>query len=539
VTAPDVRKRTPSAFDAPSARSGPATSATAPDARRTAHDSSDAPSARSGPATSATAPDARRTAHDTSDAPSARSGPATSATAPLVTPELVAHYDRPGPRYTSYPTAIEFNASFTADEYVRRLAAADAADAPLSVYTHIPFCVERCNFCACHVIASPLGTRVTEPYLAHLFKEIELVAVALPRRRTVAQYQWGGGTPTYLSVAEIHALLDQFERFFTFAPGAEIAIEVDPRVTTAEQLRALRSRGFNRLSLGVQDLNPETQEAIGRVQPVPVTAATVEEAQHLGFRGINIDLIYGLPHQTLATFRATLDSVIALSPDRLAIYSFAFLPWLKGNQKRLVEDVLPVGDAKIALLLLAREKLLAAGYRAIGMDHFAKPDDELAIALDQGRLRRNFMGYSVQDAPDMIGFGVSAIGQVSGAYAQNHKKLSDYYANLDAGRLPIERGYAMSADDRLRAEVIQSLMCTFAVDRPAIERRHGIAFGEYFGAELKELSALAAEGMAEIGADRIRVTPLGELFVRNLAMCFDTYLPAAQQSAKPRFSRTV
>ena len=458
---------------------------------------------------------------------------------PTVTPELVAHYDRPGPRYTSYPTAIEFNASFTADAYRAQLARADASTAPLSVYTHIPFCAERCNFCACHVIASPLGTRVTEPYLAHLLREIELVAEALPRRRTVAQYHWGGGTPTYLSVAEIHALLDQFERFFSFAPGAEIAIEVDPRVTTAEQLQALRSRGFNRLSLGVQDLNAETQEAIGRIQPEAVTAATIEEAQRLGFRGINIDLIYGLPHQTLESFSATLDSVIRLSPDRLAIYSFAFLPWLKGNQKRLGEEVLPAGDAKIALLLMAREKLLAAGYRAIGMDHFAKPDDELSVALDQGRLKRNFMGYSVQDAPDMIGLGVSAIGLVSGAYAQNHKKLSDYYAAIDADRLPIERGYALSADDRLRADVIHSLMCTFAVDVAVLERRYGVSFHRYFGAELRELSALAAEGMAEIAPERIRVTPLGELFVRNLAMCFDKYLPAAQLSAKPRFSRTV
>ena len=460
--------------------------------------------------------------------------------APQVTPELVAHYDRPGPRYTSYPTAIEFNAAFTADEYRRRLADADArALTPLSVYTHIPFCAERCNFCACHVIASPLGTRVTEPYLAHLFREIELLAEALPHRRTVAQYQWGGGTPTYLSVPEIHALLDQFERFFTFAPGAEIAIEVDPRVTTAAQLQALRARGFNRLSLGVQDINAETQESIGRIQPVKVTAATVEEARRLGFGGINFDLIYGLPHQTLATFDATLDSVIALAPDRLAIYSFAFLPWLKGNQKRLGEEVLLAGEAKIALLLLAREKLLAAGYRAIGMDHFAKPDDELAVALDQGRLKRNFMGYSVQDAPDMIGLGVSAIGQVSGAYAQNHKKLSDYYADIDAGRLPVERGYALSADDRLRADVIHSLMCSFAVDKTAMERRYGVAFDRYFAPELRDLTTLATEGMAEITPDRIHVTPLGQLFVRNLAMCFDKYLPAAQQSAKPRFSRTV
>ncbi len=470
----------------------------------------------------------------------AGNGPPRVTVAPRVTPEQVAHYDRPGPRYTSYPTAVEFNDGFTAGAYAERLALADArGDEPLSVYTHIPFCAERCLFCACHVIASPLGTKVTEPYLAHLFREIELVAAALPHRRKVAQYHWGGGTPTYLSVAEIHALLDHFERFFTFEPGAEIAIEVDPRVTTAEQLRALRERGFNRLSLGVQDLDAEVQAAIGRVQPVPVTTATVEEARRLGFRGINIDLIYGLPHQTLASFAATLDSVIALEPDRLAIYSFAFVPWLKGHQKKLEADILPGRDTKIGLILQARERLLAAGYRAIGMDHFAKPDDELSAALDSGRLRRNFMGYMVQDAPDMIGLGVSAIGLVQGAYVQNHKKLSSYYAELEAGRLPVERGYAMSADDRLRADVIQALMCGFAVDRTDIERRHRVDFATYFAPELERVGELAAEGLAEVGPGGIRVTPLGELFVRNLAMCFDRYLAATQQSSRPRFSRTI
>ena len=463
-----------------------------------------------------------------------------TAVAPRVTPEQVAHYDRPGPRYTSYPTAVEFNASFAPADYAGRLAAAaERRDAPLSVYTHLPFCAERCLFCACHVIASPLGSRVTEPYLAHLFREIELVAAALPGRRRVSQYHWGGGTPTYLSVAEIHALLDQFERYFSFEAGAEIAIEVDPRVTTAEQLAALRSRGFNRISLGVQDLDPVVQEAIGRVQPRAVTAATVDEARHLGFRGINIDLIYGLPHQTLASFRALVDSVVELAPDRLAIYSFAYVPWLKGNQKKLDTDVLPDRDTKIALILEARERLIAAGYRAIGMDHFARPDDELSSALDAGRLQRNFMGYTVHEAADQIGLGVSAIGLVQNAYAQNHKKLSDYYADVDAGRFPVERGYALSADDRLRADVIQSLMCGFAVDWTAIERRHGVDFADYFAAELPQVEALAAEGLAEVDAAGIRVTPLGQLFVRNLAMCFDRYLPATQRSPTPRFSRTI
>jgi oxygen-independent coproporphyrinogen III oxidase len=409
------------------------------------------------------------------------------------------------------------------------------------VYTHIPFCAERCGFCACHVIASPLGERVTEPYLAHLFREIELVAEALPERRRVVQYHWGGGTPTYLSVAEIHALLDQFERFFSFLPGAELAIEVDPRVTTPAQLQALRARGFNRLSLGVQDLDHQVQEAIGRVQPLEQTAAIIDEARRLGYRGVNIDLIYGLPYQSVASFAATLEEIVALRPDRLAIYSFAYLPWLKGNQKRLEESGLPDRQEKIRLLLETRERLLKAGYLAIGMDHFALPDDELSVARDQGRLKRNFMGYTVQDAPDQIGFGVSAIGQVRGAYAQNHKKLSTYYADLDAGRLPIERGYALNADDRVRADVIQALMCEFDVDTAAIGRRHGIAFDAYFAAELRQLGQLAGEGLAVVEPGRIRVTELGELFVRNLAMCFDHYLAAAQRpgGGGPRFSRTV
>ena len=289
----------------------------------------------------------------------------------------------------------------------------------------------------------------------------------------------------------------------------------------------------------MQDLDPVVQEAIGRVQPRAVTAATVDEARRLGFRGINIDLIYGLPHQTLASFRALVDSVVELGPDRLAIYSFAYVPWLKGNQKKLDTGVLPDRDTKIALILEARERLIAAGYRAIGMDHFARPDDELASALEAGRLQRNFMGYTTHEAADQIGLGVSAIGLVQDAYAQNHKKLSDYYADVDAGRFPVERGYALSADDRLRADVIQSLMCGFAVDRAAIERRHEVDFGSYFAAELPQVEALAAEGLAEVDAAGIRVTPLGQLFVRNLAMCFDRYLPATQRSPKPRFSRTI
>lgn len=452
-----------------------------------------------------------------------------------IAPELLARYDRPGPRYTSYPTAVDFQPGVGPSDYARRLAAAaETPQEPLAFYTHLPFCARRCGFCGCHAIVSPHGEQVSGPYLQRLKREAELVAALLGSRRRVTQYQWGGGTPTYLTPRQIEDLFRHFTSLFEFEPGAEIAVEVDPRVTTAEHLEVLSALGFNRLSAGVQDLDPEVQALIGRIQPLEQTADLVAAARRLGFAGgINLDLIYGLPGQRIESFEQTARAVVALGADRVAIYSFAYVPWLKGHQRALPEDRLPSREVKLGLLMAARNVLLQAGYVSIGMDHFAKPHDELARALADGTLHRNFMGYTTRRAADLVGLGVSAIGSVSGAYAQNHKKLSRYYAAIDAGELATERGYVLSEDDRIRGEVILSLMCRFEAD---LER---FAPPGYFRDALERLAPLAADGLVEIEAARVTATPLGRFFIRNVAMCFDAHLAGTQERPTPTFSRTV
>lgn len=450
-------------------------------------------------------------------------------------PDLLARYDRPGPRYTSYPTAVEFHRGFGPANYAAHLAAAAAQTAePLAFYTHLPFCAQRCGFCGCHAIVSPHGTRVSNPYLARLKRETEMVARLLGDRRGVTQLQWGGGTPTYLTPEQITGLFEHFASLFRFEPGAEIAVEVDPRVTTGAHLGALSAMGFNRLSAGVQDLDPEVQQIIGRIQPLEQTADLVAAARHLGFGGgINLDLIYGLPGQQVNSFAETARAVVALGADRVAIYSFAYVPWLKGHQRTLPADRFPSREQKLDLLMTARDVFLDAGYLGIGMDHFAKPDDELALALRTGTLHRNFMGYATRRAGDLIGLGVSAIGSISGAFAQNHKKLSRYYAALDGGALPTERGYVLSPDDRIRAEAILSLMCRFEVDLGRI------APPGYFADSLTQLEPLVQDGLVEISRAHVTATPLGRLFIRNVAMCFDAHLARAQGRPAPTFSRTV
>jgi oxygen-independent coproporphyrinogen-3 oxidase len=450
-------------------------------------------------------------------------------------PELLARYDRPGPRYTSYPTAVEFHTGFGPADYAARLTAAAArADEPLAFYTHLPFCAQRCGFCGCHAIVSPQGKRVSEPYLQRLKREAALVAERLGARRRVTQYQWGGGTPTYFTPEQIVELFEHFTSLFRFEPDAEIAVEVDPRVTTVAHLGALSALGFNRLSAGVQDLDAEVQRIIGRVQPLEQTADLVAAARKLGFAGgINLDLIYGLPGQRVESFADTARAVVALGADRVAIYSFAFVPWLKGHQRALPQDRFPSREQKLDLLMAARAVFLDAGYVGIGMDHFAKPGDELALALGNGTLHRNFMGYTTRRAGDLVGLGVSAIGSVSGAFAQNHKKLSRYYADVDQGVLPTERGYVLSRDDQVRAQAILSLMCRFDVDLEPI------APAEYFADSLRQLAPLVADGLVEIQGARIKATPLGQLFIRNVAMCFDAHLAQARRRTSPTFSRTV
>jgi oxygen-independent coproporphyrinogen-3 oxidase len=459
-----------------------------------------------------------------------------------VTVELLQKYDRPGPRYTSYPTAVEFAEDFDDAAYRKHLAKAnESADQPLSLYVHLPFCEERCSFCGCNVVVTK-KRHVAAGYLEFLHREIDMLAASLPDRRRVSQYHWGGGTPTYLSLPEIEALHAKVAQHFTIEDDAEVAIEVDPRVTTLEQLKLLRELGFNRLSMGVQDFAPDVQEAVNRIQPYEMTRKLFQAGRDLGFHSINIDLIYGLPLQTPEKFGRSIDEVLTLRPDRVAVYSYAFVPWIKANQKRILPEQLPPAEVKLELFCVARNKFLDAGYDAIGMDHFAVPEDEMAVAARDRTLHRNFMGYTLKMGSDMVGVGTSAIGDVAGAFAQNEKKLSKYYEALDAGRFPIERGYVLDADDTIRREVIARMMCHFHVPKAAIEAAHGIVFDDYFARELGELAAEDGprdHGFVELHDDGIDIVGNGRLFVRNVAMLFDRHLREKQGGDRPVFSRTV
>jgi oxygen-independent coproporphyrinogen-3 oxidase len=452
---------------------------------------------------------------------------------------LIRTYDRPGPRYTSYPTAVEFHAEFGDAQYRERLAAAAASpDAPVSLYAHLPFCEERCTFCACMVIITR-KREVAERYLGYVERELAMLADGLGRRRRVAQYHWGGGTPTYLTPDQMVRLHEAVTRHFRFDAGAEMAIEVDPRVTTTAHLETLAGLGFNRLSMGVQDFTPDVQVAVNRVQSEADTRRLYEHARSRGFSSVNIDLIYGLPHQTIDSFGRTVDAVVAMRPDRLAVYSFALVPWVRAHQKGIDASALPGAEGKIGLFLEARERLLDAGYVQIGMDHFALPGDEMARAAAAGVLHRNFMGYTVKPATDMVGVGVSSIGDVAGAFVQNAKKLSSYYSDLDAGRFPVERGFALGADDLVRRHVITQLMCNFQVDWDDVGRRFGIDARAYFADERAELEAgPAVHGFVALREEGIDVLPRGRLFVRNVCMVFDRYL-REKRGATPVFSRTV
>ncbi|HYT67242.1 MAG TPA: oxygen-independent coproporphyrinogen III oxidase [Vicinamibacterales bacterium] len=453
---------------------------------------------------------------------------------------LIERYDRPGPRYTSYPTAVEFHPGFTAEHYRARLAIAAAERIqPISLYLHVPFCESRCAYCGCAVIATKKRD-VATTYLEYLEREIGMVAAALGGRRTAVQYHWGGGTPTYLSAEQIARLDGVVQRHFDITPDAERAIEIDPRVTTREQLVLLRKLGFNRLSFGVQDFTKAVQEAIQRRQSEAETRQLYWTARDAGFESINFDLVYGLPCQTVESFQRTLASVVDMLPDRIAVYSYAHVPWLRPNQKAIDPLDLPDAIQKRALLGAAIESFTGAGYESIGMDHFALPDDDLAIAARERRLHRNFMGYTTRPAPDSIALGVSAISDVAGAFSQNHKSLARYYEAIDAGRLPVERGYALTDDDHLRRFVIAELMCNFRLERRQLRDRFDIEMGDYFKPEIEllcEPGGPVADGLLEASPEALTVTDRGRLFVRNICMAFDRYLAAHQN--RPVFSRTI
>jgi len=453
-----------------------------------------------------------------------------------ITRDLLLRHDVPGPRYTSYPTVPEWGRDFGPDQHAAALERAALTPEPLSLYVHLPFCAARCLYCGCNTIV-PRDRTPLSSYLDDLEREIGLVAERLGARRRVCQMHWGGGTPNYLEPEELARLFHQVTGRFSLEDGAELAVEIDPCTVRDDHLEALASLGFNRVSMGVQDLSPAVQQAVARHQTPEITRRVFEKCRALGFGGINMDLIYGLPLQEPETWAETLRTVAGLGPDRVAVYGFAFLPERLPHQQALAALSMPTGPEKYALFAQARNALLAAGYRPIGMDHFARPDDELCLALDRGKLGRNFMGYTVAAAPDQIGFGLSAISEAGDAYAQNHKDLPAYHAALEAGTLPTALGIALTEDDRLRRWVIRELMCNFTLDFQTMRERFGVAFSERFGDERPALDRLAGEGFLRLEEGALRVLPLGAVFIRNICMVFDSRLRRNQ--APKGFSRTV
>ncbi len=456
--------------------------------------------------------------------------------------DLLRRYDRPGPRYTSYPTAPQFRADFGEADLRAAAAASNGDPIPrrLSLYVHVPFCVSPCFYCGCNRIITRDKAR-GEAYLARLFREIALAAQLFDRDREVIQLHFGGGTPNFLDPAQLREVVDTLRSQFRFSDAADrdISIELDPRFVNADHIAALAAAGFNRASFGVQDFDPEVQVAVNRIQSVEETRAVVDACRANGFRSVNIDLIYGLPRQTVAGFANTLDIVARMRPDRIAVYGYAHLPELFKPQRQINAAELPDAETRLQLLQLAIESLTAAGYVYIGMDHFALPDDELALAQERGGLHRNFMGYTTHADSDLVGLGVSAISHIGDSFSQNPRDLPSWQAALDEGRLPVFRGMRMDEDDQLRADLIHSLMCQGEVPTAALERRYDIDFADYFAAALAKLQPLVDDGLARIEPDRIVATSRGRLLLRNIAMCFDRYLDQPAAVAAPRFSRAI
>ena len=454
-----------------------------------------------------------------------------------ITDAVLEKYNRPGPRYTSYPTAPVWKDDFGPDDLENCYARAEEAATPLSLYMHIPFCENLCLFCACNVSIQK-DKKVAIPYLAALKQEIDHVSGRVSKKRAVSQFHWGGGTPTYLTPAQMEDLFSYTGERFTFAPDAEIGIEIDPRVTNRAHLETLRRLGFNRLSMGIQDFQPKVQAAIHRVQPYELTHDLILAARELGFESLNVDLIYGLPHQTAETFKATIEKTLTLRPDRVAMFSYAHVPWLK-KQQGSFQMYLPEGMEKFRIFRTGLRHFLDAGYVYIGMDHFALPGDELAIAQKNRTLHRNFQGYTTKAGADLYGMGVSAISSIGEAYAQNRKEVPAYQETIAARGIATTRGYRLSQDDLLRRAVISRLLCHTVIPKPEIERQFSITFDAYFATELEQLQESCDEGLVILEPHQIRVTPLGRIFIRNVAMVFDRYLREQQMDQRPLFSKTL
>lgn len=459
----------------------------------------------------------------------------------LVDRDLCRRFDISGPRYTSYPTADRFQADPGAQLLVDALSNRPVPEQPLSLYVHLPFCSTVCYYCGCNKVITKDHSKSSR-YLDYLEHEIDMQIAALQRSRTVTQLHWGGGTPTFLNDQEMMRLMQILRSRFDFLPDGEYSIEIDPRSVDPKRAHLLAELGFNRMSLGIQDFDPMVQMAVNRIQSFEQTRDVLLAARDAGFKSVSVDLIYGLPRQTLEGFRATLEKTLSLAPDRIALYSYAHLPQIFMPQRRIHETELPKSEDKLSLMAMAIETLVEAGYAFIGMDHFARPDDELALAQKAGKLHRNFQGYSTHAELDLLAFGVSAIAKVGPVYAQNAKSLDEYYHDIDAGHLPVRRGYRMDDDDVLRRAVIQELMCHFSLDFADISNSWNINFKTYFADALEQLQPLAEAGLLQIDGQGIMVMPKGRLLVRIIAMAFDRYLQADRQKApegRQRYSRVI
>ncbi len=453
--------------------------------------------------------------------------------------ELLKKYDKAGPRYTSYPTAPYFHDGIGEKQYLEHIRQDNktVADRDISLYFHIPFCDTLCYFCGCSMMVTRNQNKI-EQYIEYIGKEIGLLKKHLDDDRKIRQLHWGGGTPTHLSPDQIKKLGEVIHQHFEFSEHAEIGVEIDPRELTKNHMIALSDAGFNRCSMGIQDFDPKVQESVNRIQPESITRDAVAWARELNFSSINLDLMYGLPFQNAKTYSKTIDKVLAMNPDRLAVFNYAHLPGMIKHQQLIKDKWLPGRDEKLELLKLSIEKLNNAGYVYIGMDHFAKPDDELTLAMEKGTLYRNFQGYSTHAGINLFALGITGIGMLSDIYIQNYKKLDDYYTALDNNQLPVMRGVTLNADDQIRREVITELMCNFKLDKSKFESKYQIQFDDYFADALRNLKSQEEDGLIILGSKQLKVTDMGRLLIRNIVMNFDFYL-MEKQGEKPKFSRTV
>lgn len=454
--------------------------------------------------------------------------------------DIITRYSLTGPRYTSYPTALHFHEWFTEESYKEQaiLSNEDLIPSALSLYFHLPFCRTVCFYCACNKIVTNNQKRA-DKYLEYLHREIQLQGQLFDRDRVVTQLHWGGGTPTYITNLQIQALMDKTRKNFTLLDddSGDYSVEIDPRGTGPETISVLRESGFNRISVGVQDFDAEVQKSVNRIQSFDLTAGIVKNAREKGFKSVNIDMIYGLPKQTLESFKETLEQLSKLNPDRIAVYNYAHLPHMFKTQRQINEDELPDADEKLAILQYVIDYLQSQGYVYIGMDHFAKPVDELAIAQEKGTLYRNFQGYSTHKDCDLIGMGVSAISRIGNCYAQNVHDLDEYYERITNNRIPISRGLCLDNDDLVRRDVISRLICNFYLSYEDIEQIHSIDFREYFHNELLMLEGMAKDGLCSMNETGIIISPGGRLLIRNICMVFDKYLRTG--SSNKSYSKVI